>query len=268
MKMNNQGQSIGASGKAGFTLIELLVVIAIIAILAAMLLPALAKAKAKAYRIQCLGNTKQLTSAIQMYVNDNNQVLPWPNWGTDPAPPCPAGWLFNGSLPPQFSQAIWNLNPQNSLQTIQNAISAGVLYQYINNINVFHCPLDQPGDPNTSFFQRAQQMSSYTMNPSGAFANPPDGGSSSGNNYHMMKITQVWSQECIIMWEQNFQKGTGDWNDGASYPNTQGLGAAHQTGGLVLPLVGSAYFMKTNDWNSLSAQPPAGQHNQLWWGVQ
>src|SRR5262245_55748587 len=82
MKQIPTTTNAGCSRPQGFTLIELLVVIAIIAILAAMLLPALANAKDRAKRTQCLSQLRQQHEAAVMYAGDNADKFP--TWGPDP----------------------------------------------------------------------------------------------------------------------------------------------------------------------------------------
>lgn len=123
----------GQRPRAGFTLIELLVVIAIVAILAGLLLPALARAQAKAKCIGCLNNLRQLGLGWQMYSEENADRL------VSNASRLPAGTLNQGSG--QGNDGAWACGNAWADTTPTN-IQRGALFPYSHSLGIFRCPAD------------------------------------------------------------------------------------------------------------------------------
>jgi prepilin-type N-terminal cleavage/methylation domain-containing protein len=163
MKSPTHRPSAGA--RSAFTLIELLVVIAIIAILAALLLPALSRAKERAIRINCASNLRQCGVGINMYPIDNGQKMLPCHWDPDyykkssGTPPNPwrtyeAARVVAGTFPAQLTIGDGNISTLGDSSTSPSGYwNLGMLWanKLVTDARVFYCPANKTVDPSQNF---------------------------------------------------------------------------------------------------------------------
>ena len=223
-----------------FTLVELLVVIAIIGILAAMLMPALTKAKNQAGKVTDLNNLKQVMIAMHVYASDDGDVLPSANWdaGGGPLP----GWLYTPGGAVNFD------------------LKTGQLWPILRDAKIYVCPDDN--DLHTTRWSelkqvnmpRPQQVSSYAMN--GAVV----GYSYAYEHSHPpARLGQMLPGDCAF-WETD-ETDPQHFNDGANYP-PEGVSGRHLAGGIQALFDGSVNYIKMVQW--YSEDMTNALRNRLW----
>jgi prepilin-type N-terminal cleavage/methylation domain-containing protein len=262
--------------RPGFTLIELLVVIAITAILMALSLPELLShgygyGRYGSERTACLSNMKQLGLALNMYIADSQDYLPWPNWddGHGRQMGEPPGWLYgnqgNCNLPFNLHTGDLSADTKNWPEHRIDNLKCGTYWQYLKNADVYVCPVFGATVVGTKKWGNYnQKLSGYVMNGASAFYPAPN---NSEYQWKTCKASQIWNPLCIINWEPDGSKDASVYNAGGAYPNAKaGVSTTlHKKGCNVLSVGGNVNMMSFSDFMAQMKSDKTKEKGLLWW---
>ncbi len=204
---------------------------------------------------------RQLSLAVLSYAAENDQQLPYCNWdyfGPAGSTCYGHGWMFSEQ---RFRTTYPAGSDLNGVWDVQHppldGVMTGVLWPFLNNLSVFHCPIDNP-----DFYQGTNWLSSYLMTGAQCGWGRLGGMETSSNEgVPGLKLTRFTKPAASVLFWEAQEQASSWWNDGSSAPTEMVLASRHFTGANVACFDGHVEWWDQSTWSGWVNDPNFGR---LW----